>query len=58
MSGKNWISYKGEWSDLVHQDTKDKAASARKMKLNGMSAKEIANKLELSVSRIYQYLRD
>jgi transposase len=57
MAGKNWKSKTRSWSDTVHEETKDKARQAIKMKAAGKSVKEIAKALDLSVSRIYEYLR-
>lgn len=57
MSGKNWHSKTRSWSDLVRKDTKDKAKDAARLRRAGKSVKEIAATLNLSTSRIYEYLR-
>jgi transposase len=57
MAGKNWKSKIRSWSDTVHEETKDKARKAIKLRAAGKSVKEIAKTLDLSVSRIYEYLR-
>lgn len=57
MSGKNWHSKTGSWSDLVNKETKDKAKEAARLRKSGKSVKEIAKALGLSESRIYEYLR-
>ena len=58
MMGKNWNSKTGEYSDLVGQKTISNAEQSKKMKSQGYSVKEIAEKLGLSSSRIYEYLRE
>lgn len=57
MAGKNWKSKKHEWADLVKPETKEKAALAANLKRQGKSVQEIAKKLNLSTSRIYELLR-
>lgn len=57
MTGKNWKSKERKWSDLVKPETKQKAALAASMKRQGKSIEEIAKKLNLSRSRIYELLR-
>lgn len=47
----------GKWSAVVTKETIEKAKLARNLKKNGASVSEIAKKLELSKSRIYEYLR-
>lgn len=47
----------GKWSSIVGQNTKDKAKLAKQLKVGGHSVEEIAKKLKLSKSRIYEYLR-
>ncbi len=55
---KNWNSKKGEWTDIIKKDTREKAMLAQFLKLQGMSLKMIANKLSLSESRINEYLKE
>ena len=55
---KNWNSKKKEYTDIIKMDTREKAQLAQFLKLQGMSVKDIAEKLELSESRIKEYLRD
>ena len=57
MTGKNWYSKKKSWSDLVHDETKDNAKKAAKLRSAGKPVKDIAKALGLSKSRIYEYLR-
>lgn len=57
MAGKNWKSKQCEWTDLVKPETKEKAAQAASLKRQGKSVPEIAKKLKLSTSRIYELLR-
>ena len=55
--GKNWNSPTGTYTDIVNDDTKAKATRAKRMKDKGLSVKDIAAKLKLSTSRIYEYLK-
>lgn len=55
---KNWNSKKKEYTDIIKKDTREKAQLAQFLKLQGMSVKDIAEKLELSESRIKEYLKD
>lgn len=57
MNGKNWKSKKRQWTDVVRPETKQKAAQAASLKRQGKSVFEIAKKLNLSPSRIYELLR-
>ncbi len=57
MTGKNWTSKQREWTELVKPETKQRAALALRMKIQGKSVREIAAKIELSQSRIYELLR-
>ena len=58
MTGKNWNSKKGIFEDIQKEETKDKAKFARNMRNSGHSVIEIAKKMNLSKSRIYQYFKD
>ena len=55
--GKNWNSKTGKWTELVNEETIMTAEKAKRMKEKGMSVKDIASKLKLSVSRIYELLK-
>ena len=55
---KNLNSKKGSWYDIKSDETLKKADLAKKLKSDGRSVAEIAEKLNLSKSRIYEYLRD
>lgn len=57
MAGKNWKSKTRTWTDTVHEETKDKARTAIKLRNTGKPVAEIAKALKLSKSRIYEYLR-
>ncbi len=57
MNGKNWNSKMNEWSPVVNNETKEKAIQAKKMRSKGISVKNIAQKMNLSKSRIYELLR-
>ena len=57
MNGKNWKSKKKQWDDLVKPETKAKAIKAAALKNKGKSVREIADELDLSISRIYELLR-
>lgn len=57
MAGKNWDSRRRKWTDLVRPETKAKAARAAELKRQGYSVREIAEKLGLSRSRIYELLK-
>ena len=54
---KNWNSPKGTWSDIKSDEILKKADLAKKLKSGGMSVADIAEKLKLSKSRIYEYLK-
>jgi DNA invertase Pin-like site-specific DNA recombinase len=57
MAGKNWKSKTRTWTDTVHEQTKEKARTAIKLRKAGKPVTEIAKALKLSKSRIYEYLR-
>ncbi len=57
MEGKNWNSKTRTYTNIKNQDTQNKAKEAQQLKIRGLSVKEIASKLNLSKSRIYEYLR-
>ena len=58
MAGKNWDSKSRTWSGLVRPETKAKAERAALLKKQGKSIEEIAKVMNLSPSRIREYLRD
>jgi len=53
----NWDSKTNTWNDLKGADTKVKAAYAKQLKEKGLTTKEIAEKMDLSTSRINEYFR-
>lgn len=55
--GKNWNSKTGVYSDIKGEDTLAKSKKAQEFKNQGLSVSDIAIKLELSKSRIYELLR-
>ena len=57
MEGKNWNSKTRTFTNIKNQDTQNKAKEAQQLKIKGLSVEEIASKLNLSKSRIYEYLR-
>jgi len=57
MEGKNWNSKTRTYTNIKNQDTQNKAKEAQQLKIRGLSVKEIATKLNLSKTRIYEYLR-
>lgn len=57
MEGKNWNSKTRTYTNIKNQDTQNKAKEAQQLKIRGLSVKEIASKLNLSKTRIYEYLR-
>ena len=57
MQGKNWNSKTKTYTNIKNQDTLNKAKEAQQLKIKGLSVKEIASKLNLSKSRIYEYLQ-
>lgn len=57
MSGKNWNSKLEAYTNIVGEETLIKSKKAQELKNKGYSVSEIAKILELSKSRIYEYLR-
>ena len=55
---KNWNSKIKQYTDIVGEDTIKRAEKAVSLKEMGVSVKDIARQLELSKSRIYEYLRE
>jgi len=59
MKGVNWNSKKNEYSKIVKEDTQIKANKANLLRLKyDVSVKDIAFILDLSQSRIREYLRE
>ena len=57
MIGKNWNSKTGKFSEIKGAKAISKASKAQQLKSEGISIKEIASKLGMSISRIYEYLK-
>lgn len=57
MTGKNWNSKKEIFEDIKSEETIIKAQYAIELKKKGMPVADIAKKMGLSKSRIYEYLR-
>jgi orotate phosphoribosyltransferase-like protein len=55
--GKNWNSKTGVYTDVIGDETLAKSKKAQELKMQGLSVSDIAIKLELSKSRIYELLR-
>lgn len=55
--GKNWNSKKGVYTDVIGDETLAKSKKAQELKNQGLSVSDIAIKLGLSKSRIYELLR-
>jgi DNA invertase Pin-like site-specific DNA recombinase len=57
MTGKNWNSKTQEWTSIKGPEAQEKAQKAFDLRSQGLSVKEIAKALNLSKSRVYEYLR-
>jgi predicted transcriptional regulator len=57
MSGKNWNSKSGTYTDIKSEEILNKSKKAQELKTKGLKVVEIAKELGLSKSRIYEYLR-
>jgi predicted transcriptional regulator len=57
MKGKNWNSKLAIYTNIKGVETLIKSKKAQELKDEGCSVEEIANKLGLSKSRIYEYLK-
>lgn len=55
---KNWNSKIKEYTDIVGEHTIKRAERAVALKEMGLPVKDIARQLNLSKSRIYEYLRE
>lgn len=54
---KNWNSEEKKHTKVVKKSTKDKAQKAIDMRAKGMTVRQIAMELGLSIGRIYEYLK-
>ena len=57
MTGKNWNSKSGTYSNIQGAEILNKSNRAQELKSKGISVVQIATELGLSKSRIYEYLR-
>ncbi len=57
MSGKNWDSKSGIYTNIKSEEILNKSKRAQELKTKGLTVAEIAKKLGLSESRIYEYLK-
>ncbi len=57
MTGKNWNSKSGIYTNIKGVETLKKSKRAQELKSKGISVVQIAKELGLSVSRIYEYLK-
>ncbi len=57
-TGKNWVSYSREYKNIVGDVSKEKANTAIRMRREGKTVRDIAFEMGLSISRIYEYLRN
>lgn len=54
---KNWDSKSKAYTNIVGKEARDKADKAIEMRAKGMTVREIAYEMGLSIARIYQYLK-
>jgi predicted transcriptional regulator len=57
MTGKNWNSKKGIYTNIISNEILNNSKRAQELKNKGVSVTEIAKELGLSKSRIYEYLK-
>lgn len=57
MKGKNWNSKSKTWTSIKSVEIQERANLAQMLKNDGKSVKEIADIMNLSVGRIYEYLK-
>ncbi len=57
MNGKNWNSKSKTWTSIKSVEIQERANLAQMLKNDGKSVKEIADIMNLSVGRIYEYLK-
>ena len=55
--GKNWNSKQMQYTPIKHRSTKEKVSIANKLYEDGHTVKYIAQHMELSTSRIYEYIK-
>lgn len=58
MAGKNWNSKSGTYSNIKSEDILKKSIRAQELRSKGISVVQIAKELEVSKSRIYEYLKN
>ena len=56
--GANWNSKENKHTPIVKEGTNHKASQVKAMVEEGISVAEIAEIMNLSVSRIYEYLKE
>lgn len=56
--GTNWNSKLNKHTPIIKEGTKYKASQVKAMVEEGISVAEIAEIMNLSVSRIYEYLKE
>ncbi len=56
--GANWNSKENKHTPIIKEGTKYKASQVKAMVEEGISVAEIAEIMNLSVSRIYEYLKE
>ncbi len=57
MTGKNWNSKSGTYSNIKGDEILKKSKRAQELRSKGISVAQIAKQLGLSKSRIYEYLK-
>ena len=57
MAGKNQNSKSGTYTNIISQEILNKSKRAQELYLKEIKVEEIALKLGLSKSRIYEYLK-
>lgn len=57
MTGKNWNSKSGTYSNIKGDEMLKKSKKAQELKSKGISVVQIAKEFGLSKSRIYEYLK-
>ena len=57
MKGKNWKSKSKTCTSIKSVEIQERANLAQMLKNDGKSVKEIADIMNLSVGRIYEYLK-
>jgi len=56
--GTNWNSKTNKYTPLVSESIRQKAQHAKDLISKGKSVDEVADILNVSISRIYEYLKD